>query len=366
MNRGGLFLSPLPLLSLVFVSFGAVAACSSDAANSSPGGACANYIAARRDGAKECGRFNISPARESTYLTRLQRSCENALAAPGIGITPGLLDQCSARVRSECGDDDACEDLFDDVRGTLAEGAPCEDDTQCASGECDRMSNSSTPAACGKCAPSRQIGEPCSGGGCVVGAACRTAPGSSSPTESKCVAVRIANAGESCGSFVEEVVRCAQGLTCKLDETSSGASTGKCTAPAGEGAPCGTQDSQFARCAAPFSCVNEKCGRLGGAGATCSGSDDCASGFGCDPSNRTCVAITWVADGAACDDNLRRCNTGFCARPTSSGSSTTGTCVAYIADGQPCDLTKSSEQRCDSQASCRDGVCTFNDATQCK
>ena len=36
---------------------------------------------------------------------------QNALNAPGSGITPSLLDQCATRIREQCGDDDACEEF---------------------------------------------------------------------------------------------------------------------------------------------------------------------------------------------------------------------------------------------------------------
>jgi hypothetical protein len=121
---------------ILLSSFAVLALACSSKNSSSPGGACANYVAALRDSAKECGRFNIAPAREGEYIARLQQSCENALNAPGSGIAPGTLDQCATEIRAQCGDDDACEDLLDDARGTLADGSACDADYQCASGQC--------------------------------------------------------------------------------------------------------------------------------------------------------------------------------------------------------------------------------------
>lgn len=364
MNRGGRFFTLLFSTSLVsLVAF--AQGCSSS--SSGAGSGCANYVAALRDSAKECGRFNVSPSRESEYLARYQRSCDAVLAAPGTGVTPAVLDQCAAALRAQCGDDDACEELIESVRGTLADGTPCDDDTQCASGECkkDFTSQSSGPR-CGTCAPEVKIGEPCPNGGCVVGAVCASSPGTSS--ESVCVALRTANEGESCGSASgTEAVRCAKGLYCRYETTSAGAPNGTCERPLAEGSACGEADGQYARCAPPFTCVSGRCGRLLGSGQACTDSSDCASGLGCDPSANTCAAIVWGANGAVCDDNLRRCDRGFCARTTgSSGTSETGTCVDYIADGQPCDETKSNEQRCDIGADCRDGTCQFEDPSVCK
>jgi hypothetical protein len=102
MNRGGLLL----LFTGAVVISTLASACSSGSSGGSAG-SCSAYASALRDGAKECGRFNISPAREPSYIARFEQTCQNALNAPGSGISPALLDQCSAKIRQECGDDDA-------------------------------------------------------------------------------------------------------------------------------------------------------------------------------------------------------------------------------------------------------------------
>lgn len=360
MNRGGLFFTFF--LSSAFFSL--AQGCSSSS-SSSAGGACANYVAALRDSSKECGRFNVSPSREAEYLARFQRTCEAALSAPGSGIAPSVLDQCAAKIREQCGDDDACEDVIDDVRGSLGEGATCSDDTQCVSGQCRREATSQSSDPCGKCAPAKQVGEPCPEGGCVAGARC-VGTSSGMTSQQVCRVVKTVNEGEACGfSDGNETVRCASGLYCKFDSASSSGTTGTCTQPLGEGAACGTADSQSARCKPPLSCVNQRCGRLSASGQPCEASNDCANGLGCGEDG-TCTAIVWGPLGATCDDNLRRCDRGFCAQTGASGSTPTGTCVDYIADGQPCDPAKSLEQRCDSQSACRNGTCQFEDPTQCK
>ena len=78
------------------------------------------------------------------------------------------------------------------------------------------------------------------------------------------------------------------------------------------------------------------------------------------------VPVVWGPIGADCDDNIRRCDRGFCGRMVSSSGTSPGKCVDYIADGQPCDETKSFEQRCDVQARCVEGTCQLEDPAQCK
>lgn len=210
----------------------------------------------------------------------------------------------------------------------------------------------------------KQIGEPCPEGGCVTGSSCRST--GTTGSQPICVAVRIVNEGETCGNVsANEFLRCATGLDCSSGGD-SGASTGKCAAPVGEGATCANGDSQFARCTPPFSCVNGRCARLSGSGQPCANSNDCANGLGCDEAG-TCTAIVWGPSGATCDDELRRCDRGFCRVTASSGGTNlTGTCVDYLADGAPCDPAKSSEERCDSLSRCTNGTCQFEDLSQCK
>jgi hypothetical protein len=364
MTRGGLLFGFLISSSLLVVAAG----CSSSSSGSTAGGACANYASALIDTAKQCGQFNVSPSREGDYRARFQRACEMALAAPGTAVAPSLLDQCAAKIRESCGDGDSCDDIFRDVRGSLADGAPCEDDLQCASGECSREGTAQGVPTCGKCAPAKQIGEACPEGGCVAGAACRTTIDGTEQQQT-CVAVRIAGEGETCGTpgGTNEAIRCASGLYCQYSSSSSGGSTGKCAVPAGEGSPCGITESAPVQCKAPLACVNEHCGPLLGAGEACTSSGDCANGLGCDRSSEKCTAIVWGASGAECNDEILRCDRGFCRRTAdSSGTSETGKCTDYIPDGQPCDDQKGLDQSCEPLSRCIDGTCQFPDPAQCK
>lgn len=359
MLRGGVLLSLLSLFSVV--------ACSSSRESSGVGGACANYAAALRDSAKECGHFNISPARESEYIGRFEQACQNALNAPGSGLTAAAIDQCANAVRTACGDDDACEDLFDDVRGTLAEGAPCDADYQCASGQCSTDGMSSVPG-CGKCIAAVPIGAPCPQGGCVAGAICQTTENGTSST-SVCVAWKTANEGESCGNTFNGTstsIRCASGLFCKYETSTSGSmTTGTCAQPVGEGSACGNAASGYAHCKAPFACVAGRCGKLLAADADCEDSGDCQSGLACDRGTKKCAAIVWGGTGSVCDDSIHRCERGFCRVDGTTGDTTAGTCVAYTADGEPCDA-KDNTQRCDSLSHCREGICQLENPATCK
>lgn len=341
-------------VSLALVALGCP---SSGADTSTPAGACASYVAALRESATSCGKLSIAPSRQDEYFARYEKICANALGAPGSGLTPSILDQCTAKTRAACGDDEACGDLTRDLKGSLPDGAACDLDYQCASGECV-TGDSQSGTGCGKCAPAVAIGQPCANGaGCVEGATCRSTSSGGTPT---CVAVRIANAGETCSDPAkpEEAVRCADGLACVR---TSPTSAGTCRAPVGEGEACG-QEGLGNRCKPGLACIAGKCGKLLGAGAACTSSGECGSGLACDAVAKTCAAITWAKAGEACDDALKRCERGFCKRT----SGAPGVCVDPIPDGAACDASKSNEQRCDSLARCVNGTCQLQDPARCK
>ena len=157
----------------------AVFACSSGSGSASGGGGgCADYVSALREGAQTCGKYNVAPGREAELSARLEKQCTAGVNAPGSGITPSLLAQCASKLRAACGDDDACEDI--EVKGTLADGAPCGSDTQCAGGDCKTSSSGSTNTRCGTCVARVPVGGACGGtsnGSCVKGATCATKAG---------------------------------------------------------------------------------------------------------------------------------------------------------------------------------------------
>jgi hypothetical protein len=333
---------------------------------STPGGAeaCAKYLDAR----KQC-RGSVSPSREAEYGARLQRSCEALVAAPGSGYTAALLDGCTAEIRAACWAADACDRPFDDLRGTLAAGAACADDVQCASGKCKKefASNGEGYTFCGTCAAAKQVGEACDAGdACVSGAVCWQRP-EKNPSPSSvpvCTAIREVGEGDACAILGEPPVICVKGLYCSSEPNQPR----RCMLPVGEGEPCGTGD---VRCATPLQCVDERCGPrvYARAGEACSSTNDCERGLVCDAKSKTCASVVWGPIGAACDA-VRRCDPGYCAVPDANVGGSVGTCVDYAADGDPCEASYGDGTppvpQCDVAASCRDGRCQFFDPQICK
>jgi hypothetical protein len=282
---------------------------------------------------------------------RTARTCLNALGAEGTGNTVDHVEACAAAYPSE-----TCTDFFDGnpvaacvaSAGSLAMGAACGANAQCASTYCAV----SQDAICGTCQPSP-----------VVGAACQ----------------------------VE--ADCGRNLACA---TPKGAASGKCAAYVASGGACLTGVSP---CEGGLACVGDDpatmtmgtCQTQGTTvGAACDGSRntapncDSSVGMACVPAAKgsaigTCQAIKLVGAGQACGDigampitGRADCQDGgLCkkAAPTDN----TGTCVAAAADDQPCDNDPANGPPCLAPAKCvvpsgspgTAGTCTMPNASTC-
>jgi hypothetical protein len=335
-----------------------VVACSSGSSSgsSSAGGACAEYVAAQREGAQACGKYIVAPGREAELSARLEKECTLVSSAPGSGITPTALVACAAKMRAACGDDDACEDIL--VAGTLADGAACGADTQCASGDC--KSSSTTANRCGVCVARVAIGGACGGadaGNCVKGASCATKGG----TTGTCVARTVLAEGDVCFDPAKPAsapASCGEGLVCNQDGSNT-STVVKCTKRGGAGSSCISESD----CLEALTCLNATCGSPGPIGTSCTTSSQCANAV-CSSDTKKCVAVEWVAAGGACDSIVRRCTRGSCSQ---SGSGP-GTCIDPLPDGAACTVDSSATAaRCDRYASCVNGTCQiFDPTTTCK
>jgi hypothetical protein len=152
------------------------------------------------------------------------------------------------------------------VIGTIAEGAPCTTNSECASGSCFTLAICTDQATCLPAWTHDPVGAPCTGSGfddsCEDSANCE---------DGVCVMGR--GIGEPCG----EGVSCAAGLGCGRRP---GDVEFKCYAPAAPGAPC---------------CCERFCDSIG---YVCVGDD----------AERTCQPR--LLPGDVCDPGLDRCTTG--------------------------------------------------------
>jgi hypothetical protein len=340
-------------LILSVISIGAIsAACSSSSSGS--GGAsssCANYANAEIDQETRCGSAPLSPDERANYVSRFNTVCSDAMNAPGSGITTAYLDGCVAAL----GKNPACTVAVpecNDPAGTLAVGAACGSDDQCASTHCAIATSGSgaadggattTTQNCGTCGATVADGAACQSGDlCVAGDSC---------TNGKCAAVTTSGGGTGAlGAACQEDTDCATPNHCDFTQ-------GVCAAAGNVGSSC----SASADCVSGLICSGaDQCEAPIASGGACTGGD-CASGLGCDSTSHKCTAITFAAQGAPCDNDAILCDRGTCKVGASSGA----VCPTIIADGQPCD-PNSTATACDDFAECIGGTCQVPNPADCK
>jgi hypothetical protein len=315
----------------------AVAACGqvTQTSSSSPVQACtdlAQALCAKRASCTGGAGITRTNGDMSTCVTREELSCTIALDAPDIGNTPSTVEACVAAYATY-----SCADFLNGnppavctPSGGRANGATCAFNDQCQTAFCARDQNT----ICGACAP---------------------AP---SP-------------GDSCASSA-----CGHDQTC-IDATQTCAQEGDLNSACGAGAPCGaglscvgSTATVAGSCQVAVGMAGKSCGGAGNAGCDGSLGLYCAGAAGA----KTCMLMTYAADGAACglmsDGTRVGCKAGTCF--TSAGaaaSDDTGVCKADAPDGAACDTMLGP--RCAPPARCvlggtgTAGICTVPDAKSC-
>lgn len=322
---------------------------------SSPTDSCKSYFAALAGHYERCEIFpnGVVPVRE-----RLEERCARQVVAPGASNLAARIDRCAKEIlEASCSDRLDCQ--FETTTGDLADGAPCGAGFQCKSGHCEKPRD----VACGVCASpaggrSSPVGGPCDYGTyCVEGAACII-----SSDGGKCIALEVAQAGESCGRHSDALIQCANGLSCFLDSPQAGT----CRAPVAVGGECRSMYD----CTDGLACVDDHCVVRLPEGAACEAASGyrvvCEKGLACDG---TCKKMLWVEAGEPCDLITRWCKRGVCVGfmtgPTPSDR-TLGKCVDRLPEGAACDDGADGAQRCEEPARCIEGKCTVFDPTACK
>jgi hypothetical protein len=326
-----------------FAIFTIVAGCGGTSADT----ACSDSAAARCAQIVMCSNGTIltrTYGDMATCLTREKLACTDALAAPDNGNSPARVEQCLAAVKTE-----SCSDYFSGNTppacintGPRADDTACAFNGQCMSSYCTGLSN----AACGTCGQPVASGADCSSGG-----------------------------------------TCARGQVCFSATTASGTPTLTCLTPSGAGGAC----DRTQPCITDFNCVgavntptNPTMGMcvaaINTAGAACDpiqrtmAGCDRNMGLFCNTTSKSCTAITYAADGAACgigsDGSLVDCANGTCFGSTIIGANPTmGTCKANAADGAACDTNNGpdclSPARCVTASGSSTGTCELADGKAC-
>ncbi len=261
-----------------------------------PDSACAALGVARCAVMEACTPFTVRQFHDTveSCRTAFKRRCLFALSAPGASSSAESVSSCAKVLATTAceayvvSDPPAC---FPEP-GTLANGAGCWDDSQCASGICLH----GLFAYCGKCQPGVGLGGSCATSPCVAGLSC---------ADGTCV--KLGSIGAACASDAA----CAVTLACRA---------GKCAANA-LGDPCDSATNAGCRILAGLRCMASKC-----VAATSSETGGpCASFFDCRAGD--CVASSCkptVIEGGACGPGLPGCRSPFvcaggkCAPPSAT------------------------------------------------
>ncbi|MCC7539214.1 MAG: hypothetical protein IT379_23530 [Deltaproteobacteria bacterium] len=258
---------------------------------------------------------------------------------------------CLEAFASSCsiGDDPSCARMF---TGTLAIGAACTDDRECAGDAyCER---SGSDGSCGECRPRARIGESCDVAPCTT-----TERAECDWGEELAVCVRVvqgppANEGEACGDTTAGVVRttvgCAEGLHC-ASTFEDGVTRGACRVPLPAGAACDDPDTA---CADGHLCVDGTCApitlvRVAGApcGAEALAVCDPVERLVCDEDGGTCTRLGDGRAGSACEPSDDFPGLG-CERGLA--------CIEAI-----CEPARADGAPCASGSDCASGFCDDDD-----
>jgi hypothetical protein len=279
--------------------------------------ACNQFATSVCDALSACGALALQLfyGDSTTCVTRQTLSCTTDQMASGISRTTTDIVTCAKAVSgASCSDvlaqnfPSACQV----TPGTVPNGGGCGSSWQCQSTHCEKPS-----AACGTCA-ARQ---PASG-------SCTTDDG------------------------------CNVGMVC---------ANKKCVVPGGLGNSCDDNNPCQGNlyCGAAGACATLV--ELGGSCADSSSACDLANGAGCNPLNKTCVAVAIAKGGEPCgiqNGTLTLCVEGD-ACPNLTAANPTSVCASPAADGAACG-TAAPGQNCVPPATCQMNLCRLPSADSCQ
>jgi hypothetical protein len=292
--------------------FAAMLGCQSGSDGDALGG-CSDYASAYCAKLVACSplELRLTFGDEATCVRRAALVCAPFADQPGTSWTPAKLGACARSIAAA-----SCVEAMTRVTadcaatpGTLSNGAACSQSTQCASSYCSS----------GAAPPSEDGGVPC--GTCEV-------------------------------SRVPPVIGCGDAGACVSPEMCLPDGTGGvgCRRLPEEGEPCLASGG----CDFGLTCIASVCSRPKGAGASCTELTECDVSKSLLCISSTCQMPTWVEPGSPCHTPDRLCSGGKCMADGFDPNSP-ATCMAWAADGSPCDPIQGSP--CLDPAICLAGKC---------
>jgi len=303
------------------VVFASVTACSpgSNGSTVSTSQACADWASANCKKIQSCAPFLIPRdfGDLATCMSRMALACPPNAMTIGSTLMPGALEACAdAYQMVTCADylsintPSAC--MF---KGSLALGAACAADDQCANGYCQTL----VPATCGVCATRSPVG-----GACF--------------SDSDCEQAGLTCGADACVPLAVLGAACDQAHPCEPVFYCS--STGMCVARLGLGAACDPTTN------------DDPC--------------DATVGLYCNQVTSSCAQTRASTPGGPCgvsaDGTVSICGAaGACPLPDGA---TTGTCQAAVLEGAACDPAQGPN--CLPPGTCLGNVCASLNPSSCQ
>jgi hypothetical protein len=301
--------------------FAAMPGCRSDASESTPTNSCSEFTSAYCAKLAACSplelRYNYGD--EATCARRNGLTCLPLAELPGTSWTPAKINACArATAASSCFATVGMLPECMPSAGSLPVGGKCADSSQCSTSFCNTAA-----------APTPEDG----------GLYCGTCEVPPRPPLTGC--------GDAGACLAPEF--------CLRDDTG----VDRCRRLPQEGEACAL--SFVPACELGLTCIASVCSRPKGAGATCTefGECDLSKSLLCIES--TCQTPTWVQPGSPCGVG-QLCSGGECVSEGVDPNSP-ATCMAWAADGSPCDQFKGPP--CLAPAFCLSGKCQIVD-TVCR
>jgi hypothetical protein len=328
-------------------------------------GLCWDFAEKACEGIRRCrgGTHFIDGVAEDdgTCTERLRFLCDASLVEPAAEPWRKYFTDCGAAFSES-----SCSQLERKVRTDCVEPATSTkaDRETCSFGQCGTASScfGAVPNGLGQCTPRLVAGNPMCGTNSAIDALL---------PQGACKSGLICDhATQTCRKPGATDEACFDDSSCQPDLVCI---KGKCATAIGEGGTC-SDDQQ---CAAGLHCViadnKQQCRGLGQAGESCRvvATDqqsviwqenlcDLAKGLRCDSETGTCGLARLVKQGGDCTP-LNTCAGGYCSGKLSQEATSIGTCVAYHADGTPCESTA----QCGPPAECLEKVCRLRPVFGC-
>lgn len=297
-----------------------------------------------------------------TCTERMRFLCDASLVRPEASPWRKYFTDCGAAFAEP-----SCTQMELKIRTACVEpssATPRADGTVCSFGQCTAGSTcyGAVPYGTGQCRARGDVG--------AMLCATNSAVDATLPQGACKAGLICEHSSQTCRNPAALGAACADDSSCQSDLVCV---KGNCAAPVAAEQTCG-DDTE---CAPGLHCISannkQLCRGPGQAGESCrvvatnqqavlwqENICELSKGLRCDPETGTCGLSRLVTQGSACT-TVNTCAGGYCSGKLSTAADSSGTCIAYHADGTTCSATA----ECGPPAECLEKVCRLHPVFGC-